>query len=457
MKIIILGIGQVGYNIAKHLISPENQVTIVDHDETRLNAVSDLLDVQPILGHASYPDILEQAGATQADILIAATNIDEVNMVACEIVHSLFEVDTKIARIKQQNYLTEKYKLTLFQPKNLSIDFIISPEIEIAKSISRSIQINGASNVIDLLDTIKLLSVHCLDSAPLINTPLRFLSGLYPSLSITIAAIQRDDQTFIPNANDLILPNDQVHFIIPASQTSEAMAAFGYPEQIRQRVTIVGCGNIGRTLAQEIEQTQPMIQLQIIERNPRCSEVGSRLLKNTEILSGNALNTDILQEAEIQNCDTFISVTNDDNTNILASLLAKNHGAKRVISLLNNTRNSKFVTSLGVDSIVNQNTITVSTVLKAIRQHKIRSLYTIENGIEVIEAYINESSNIVGLSVEDILISGQVFIAVLKRDHEIYIQPEKFIISSHDHLIFVATKSTIHKIEKLVSGRSLYT
>lgn len=454
MKVLILGVGQVGYNIARHLVSAENHVTVVDRDEARLNFISNSLDVQPVLGHAAFPNVLEKAGAATADLMIAATNLDEVNMIACEIVHSLFNIDIKIARIRQQEYLTPKYQPLLFQPKNLSIDFIISPEVEIARSVNRSVQIGSASTVIDIFDLAKLLSVRCTEFSPIVNTPLRLLPSLFPSLEIAIAAIQRDSGTFIPAQTDTIQPNDQVYFLIPAAQVTEAMLAFGVSERISRQVTIAGCGNIGRTLAQEIERTQPDTQITIIEQNLWNSEASTHLFKNAKLLIGSTLDTHILQEAGIEHCDTFISVTNDDNTNIISALLAKNMGAEHTMALLNNTANAKFVQTLGVDAIINPNAITVSTILKAMRQHRMRSLYTIDSSVEIVDAEVSDTSNIIGLSIDDITIPGQVFIAALKRDGLLFVAPESFTISTGDRLIIVVEKGTVHKIEKILSGRA---
>lgn len=454
MKVLILGVGQVGHNIAKYLISPENHVTVVDHDEARLNMISNSLDVQPILGHAAFPDVLEKAGASGADLLIATTNLDEVNMVACEIGQSLFNIEMKIARVRQQKYLLPKYRPLLFQPKNLAIDFVISPEVEVAKSVNRSVQLGSASTVIDIFDMAKLLSVRCMDYSPIVNTPLRLLPNLFPSLEIAIAAIQRDNTTFIPAINDIIQSNDQVYFIVPSLQVDEAMNAFGLTEKSSRRVTIAGCGNIGRTLAKEIEQTQPEIQMTIIEQDLWSSEAGTRVLRNAEVLIGSVLNSEILQEAGIEDCDTFIAVTNEDNTNIVSALLAKHNGAKRAMALLNNMANAQFVQSLGIDSIINPNAITVSTILKAVRQHRMRSLYTVEGGVEIVDAEVGNTSNIIGLSIDDITIPGQVFVAALKRDDQLFVAPESFSISNGDRLIIVVEKDTVHKIEKILSGRS---
>ncbi len=457
MKILILGVGEVGYNIAKHLTSSENQITVVDHNEDRLNAISDLLDVRPIFGHASYPDVLEKARAEEADILIAVTNSDEVNIVACEVCHSLFDVEVKIARIKNTNYLENKYKSTLYQPQNLSVDFIISPELEVAKFVSRSLQIPGTTLALDLTDNIKLLGVRCLESSPITNTPLHLLKGIFPQLSIVVVAIQRCDQTIIPSPQDALLPNDTAYFILVDEQITPAMEAFGYTGHRRQKIMIAGSGRVGLTLAQEIERNQPDVQLVLLEKDRQRSENASRLLTSATVLHGDVLNDEILQEAGTDSCDAFVSTTADDHVNILAALLAKDHGARRTLALLEVVRNTQFYMRLGVDSLINQNAITVASALKAIRQHKIRSLYTIENGVELVEAYISESSQIVGMSVRDVFIAGQVFIAILQRQHEIFIRPKNLIITAHDHLIFAASQSVIPKLEKLVSGRSLYS
>lgn len=456
MKILVLGAGKVGYSIAKHLVSPDNYVTVVDKDEECLKEISNNLDVRPIYGLASYPDVLEKAGAANTDLIIATTKTDEINMIACEVANSIFEIELKIARIRQQSYLNQKYRTQMFQTQNLSIDFVVSPEVEVAKSISHSIKIGSASNVIDILDTTKMLSIRCSSSSPIINTPIRLLPNLFPTLDIAIVAIQRDKQTIIPGKDDIISFNDQIFFIVKSEQDKEAMAIFGYIEQVDRQITIVGCGNVGKTLAKEIESSAYDINLKVIEIDPHFCELGSRILKNAEILNGDALNVEILQEAGISECDTFISVTNDDNTNMISCLLAKNSGAKRAMALLSNTKNAQFAISLGVDSVINPNAITVSTILKAIRKHKIRSLYTIDGGIEVLEVDVGEVTNIVGVSVEDISTPGKVCVAALKRDNKVFLYPKKFTINMNDKLIIVVVKDNVYKIEKMLSGRASF-
>ena len=451
MNILILGAGKVGYNVARQLVSPENQITIVDNDKTILSQIGDQLDIRPIYGHAAHPDVLEAAEAHDADVMIAVTSIDEVNIVACEIVHSLFDINTKIARIRDQNYLNDKHKQIIFQEHNIPIDFVISPEIEVAKNISKGIQIGSKSNIIDILDDAKMVSVKCMPNSQAVNTPLRLIFSLFPKLNISVIAIQRGSNTIIPDQNVVIQQNDIVYFIVPQEQVSEAMSVFGYFEQYKKNVTIAGCGNIGCKLALEIESSQPDVFLKIIESDPVRAENISRFLTNAEIICGDVCNYDILEESLINDCDSFISVTNSDNVNIISALLAKYYNAGQVMSLLSDAKLTKFATSLGIDSIIDPNAITVSIIMGYIKQNKVRTIYSIDEKIEIIEAEVSETSNIVGLSTtDDILIPGQVIVAAVKRGDDLFLFPEKFTVNAGDKLIIVTFKDTVYKIEKII-------
>lgn len=457
MNILILGAGRIGATLSRHLVDLNHNVTVVDHNESRLTELSNRLDVQPILGWASYPDVLERAEARNADLLIATTGNDEVNMVACEIAHSLFDVETKIARLRNQSYLNKAYRLTLFQPKYISIDHIITPEIEIARAINSNIQVTGATNVIDVLDVLKFLSVTCPSNAPLAHTPLRLVQGLYPSLKLAFVALEREEQTFLPSANEMILPNDTIHFIVPSEQVLDAMKAFGFPDQGMPRVTLAGYGMIGETLAQELIQTQPDLPLQICERDPRRAEDASHRFPNAQVFNGDVMDTALLQEAHVAHCDAFIALTNDDSINVLSSLLAKDRGARRAVTLLSETRNAPFVTSLGIDTIINPNAITVSAVLRVVRQHKMRSLCIFGEGVELLEISVDERSPLVGLSLADLSIPGHTAVVVLKRlDGDILLAPSESMVCQHDTLIMTIAKEAVEKIEKLVSGKAMY-
>lgn len=457
MKVIILGAGQVGYSIARYLAFEENDITIVDHSADLLKRISDKLDVQPVVGFASHPDVLKQAGAEDADLLIAVTASDEVNMIACEAAQSLFQIETKIARIRHQSYLKPSWA-SMFSPDRLAIDVIISPEIEVAKALDRSTQIPGAFEVIPLvLNQIKVIGVRCHAQSPIINTPLRLLPGLFSSLDIVIVCISRGDKAFFPSENDVLEVNDEIHFIVRHEDIPQAMQAFGYHESDSRRMVIIGAGNIGKTLATEIESNQPDVVAKLIEKDQGRSETAARLLRNIEVLHGDALDYEVLAEANVQNAETVVAVTDDDKVNILSSLLAKRCGAGRSLTLLNNLTYSSLVTSLGVDAVINPRAITVSTILQHVRQARLRSVHTLgDNYAEVIEAEARETSHIIGLTIDDVTIKGSIMIAAIVRDNQVILFPKKLIISVSDRLVIIAKKETVRKIEKLFSIRPSY-
>ncbi|MDR3285568.1 MAG: Trk system potassium transporter TrkA [Holosporales bacterium] len=456
MNILILGAGQVGASIAQHLVSPENHVTIVDNNEQVLSKLEARLDIRPVLGYAAHPNILEKAGAQNSDILIAVTNIDEVNMVACEVVNSLFKDQIKIARIRDQNFLSEKQRNLLFQKDHISIDYIISPEVEIAKNISKGLQIGTISSVIDIFDNAKMISIKCLEHSPVLNTSVKLLFSLFPTLNMSIIAIQRDGNTFIPDLQDIIQLKDNIFAIVAANQITEAISAFGNVEQNRKSITLAGGGNIGKILAEEIEKKYSGVSLRIIEKNTNRLDYLSHFLKKAEFLAGDVCDLELLQESEIGKSDTFISITNNDKTNIFSALLAKHLGTKHVTALLSDQKLAPFASSLGIDSLIDPNAITVATILKYTKQNKIRSLYSIDSCIEVIEINVDESSNIIGLSTtEDIMIPGQIIIAAMKREGELVLFPENITVIANDKLIIVVTTETVYKIERILATRTI--
>jgi trk system potassium uptake protein TrkA len=457
MKVIILGAGQVGFNIAKYLAAEENDVTIVDESADLLRKIGDSLDVQPVMGFASHPDVLQQAGAAEADLIIAVTGSDEVNIVACEVANSLFRVETKIARIRNQNYL-DPYWSNLFSSRNLAIDHIISPEVEVARAISRSIKISGAFDVIPLCaNQVKVIGVRCLNNAPILNTPLRLLPGLFPKLDLTIVCIVRGGDVFIPTGDHQMLLGDEVYFIVSHPQTSDAMAAFGFAGSTTRRVIVMGGGNIGMTLVADIEENQPNIVTRIIEKNQSRAEYVARHLKQTEVLCGDVLDAEVLSEANVQSAETIIAVTDDDKVNILASLLAKRNGAGQALILLNNMSYSSLVISLGIDAVISPQAISVSTILQHVRQGRIRSAHSLRDGsIEIIEAEARETSHIIGLTVDDINIKSAIMVAALVRDNEITIAPSRLSIRVNDRLILAVSKEAVKKVERLFAVRPSY-
>ncbi|MDR0625586.1 MAG: Trk system potassium transporter TrkA [Holosporales bacterium] len=454
MKILILGAGQVGYSIAERLALPENHITIVDNDEQKLARIEERLDIRTILGHAAHPHVLEMAEAQNADMLIAVTNVDEVNIVACEVVHSLFDLKIKIARIRDQSFLNERRKPILFQEENISIDYVISPEVEIAKTISKGIKAGGLSHIVDVFEEVKLINLKCEERSPILNTPIRLLLSIFPTINVVIVAIQRKEKIFIPNADDVIQLGDNVSVIMLERQLNEVIAIFGYSEPAPKNVIIAGGGNIGQVLAQEIEANLPDVALKIIDLDPIRLDNISRFLKRTEFLVGDICDIDILEEIWVGECDTFVSVTNNDRVNILAVLLAKYLGVPRVTTLLSNQKFAPFAESLGINSIVDPNAITVSTVLRYTKPKKISSLFSIAGKVDVLEVEVDGTSNVIGLiTTEDMKIPGQVFIAAIKRGGELFLFPENMAVLAEDKLVIVATAESVYKVERIIMSK----
>ncbi len=457
MKVVILGAGRVGYNIARYLATEENDVTLVDISGDLLKKISDSLDIQPIQGYASHPEVLEQAGLEDADLLVAVTASDEVNIVACEVANSLFKVEKKIARIRNQSYL-DPHWVRMFSPHHLAIDFIISPEVEVAQAISRSVKVMGAFDVIPLInDDAKVVGVRCSQSAPILNTALRLLPGLFPNYNFVIAAMVRGDKLFIPSGEDQILLNDEVYFIARREDISAIMAEFSVPSYQSRRVIIMGGGSIGLTLACELENQFHNAHVKVIEKNPQRAEYVARHLKSTEVLCGDVLDVEVLNEAGISDTDTIIAVTEDDKVNILSSLLAKRYGGQRSLTLLNNMEYSSLVTSLGVDAVISPHATTVSSILQHVRQGQIHSVHSLRDGaVEVIEAEVLETSNIIGLTIEDVNIRGKILVAGLTRANQTMIGPNRTTIRVGDRLILVVTKDSVSKVERLFATRPFY-
>lgn len=458
MRVVILGAGRVGFNIARYIATSENDVTVVDLSHDLLKRISDLIDIQPILGHASHPDVLLKAGVMDADLLIALTGSDEVNIVACEVANTLYRVPKKIARIGDQSYLEPSMK-TMFGKDRIAIDHIISPEVEVAKNIARSLRVIGAFDVKSFWDgDIKIVGVRCHHSSIMLNTPLRMLPNLFPRLEFLIACIYRDNELFIPRSEDQILLNDEIYLVGPTNQIDEIMIHFHHDYDVGKRAVIIGGGNIGLALALELENELPDMSVKVIEYNPKRAEYIARQLQSTEVLCGDGLDVEVLREANIQETEIVVTITEDDQVNILGSLLSKREGALRSMTLLNVTGYSSLVSSLGIDAIISPHDITVSSILQYIRRGQIHSVYSLREGqLEIIEAEAQEDSNIIGLAIEDIIIKGKILVAALYHDDQISVMiPPKTIICIGDRLLLIVAKDTVSKVEKLFSTRPVY-
>jgi trk system potassium uptake protein TrkA len=454
MKVVICGAGQVGFNIARHLADEDIDVTVIDQSRELIQKISDTLDVQAMVGFASHPDMLERAGTGDADMIIAVTFADEVNMVACQVAHSIFNVPMKIARIRAQNYMRPEWS-DLFSRENMPIDVIISPEVEVARAATRRLQVPGAIDSISFAgDKVRVIAVRCDEDCPIIDTPLRQLTELFPDLNIVIVGIIRGDRVIAPSGDDQVLLGDEVYFCTVSDHIDRAMSAFGHEEQEARRVVIVGGGNIGLFLAQEIETHHSNVRVKIIEHNRARAELVADQLSRTVVINGNALDREILDEANVSSAEAIIAVANDDEVNILASLLAKRDGCARAMTLVNNPTYPALMTNLGIDVVISPRATTVSTILQHIRRGRILQLHSLPNGIaEVIEAEALETSPLVGQPLREINLPTGITLGAVVRGDEVIIPKGDTVIQTHDHVVAFAVRDAVKKVEKLFSVR----
>jgi trk system potassium uptake protein len=452
MKVIVCGAGQVGSSIARQLAMENNDVTIVDQSSKLVSQITDAIDVQGVVGHASRPDVLENAGAEDADMIIAVTYADEVNMVACQVAHSLFDVPTKIARVRHQSYLMPIWA-NLFSRDHMPIDVIISPEIEVAHAVTRRLQVPGAFEMIPMVDDkVRLLGVRCGEDCPLVHTPLRQLTQLFPDLNIVIVGLMRENVPIVPTGDDQMLPGDEVFFVVDTEHLPRAMTAFGHEESEARRLLIFGAGNIGLFLAQQLEREFPWVRVKMIENDLSRAEAVAGQLEKTVVLHGDVLDPEILEEANAGAAETVVSVTNDDETNILASLLAKRHGAKRAITLVNKTSYEPLVAPLGIDVVVSPRNITVSTILQQVRRGRIHSVHTLREGFgELIEAEALETSPLVNTPLKDVNLPAGVLLGAIVRDSEIITPRGNTVVQVGDRVVLFAVADQVRNVEKMFS------
>lgn len=457
MKIIVCGGGQVGLSLIRYLSSHDNDVTVIDQSEAVINHISRTLDVRGMQGFASHPDVLARAGLAEADMIIAVTLSDEVNMVACQIAYSLFNVPLKIARIRSKSYLNPEW-ISLYNSDRIPIDLVISPELEVARSIGRGLEIPGAFEVIPFADkAIQLIGIRCKGKIPLLNTPLRLLGSLFPHLELSVLFIIRGDTGFIPTGVDQLQEDDEVYLLIPQGKLPYALEAFGFSEQPSQRLLILGGGNVGLFLAEEVEAHHPSLSVMLVENNKERATYVANYLSKTIVLYGDALDQDILREANAPTADKVVAVTADDKINILASLLSKRMGARQALALINTPSYSNIINSLGIDSVISPQSLTASSILQYIHRGRIRTLHSLRDNLgEVIEAEALTTSNVLGKVVGEINIPRSLMIGAILRDDQIIIPRDDTVIKVHDRVILIVTNDALKRFEKLFAVRLEY-
>jgi len=453
MRVIICGAGQVGYSIASYLANEENDVTVVDKDQDLIAQINNDLDVNGIAGFASNPNTLKAAHASEADMLIAVTRSDEVNMMACQISHSLFGVPKKIARIRQQDYLQPEWS-NLFSRAHMPVDVIISPEVIIAEEIQKRLDIPGTTHVSELAaGDVYLLGVVCGSDCPLINTPIDQIANLFPDLTFRVVAILRKNVPVFPDEKEQVLMNDEVFFIVDKKHLKRTMSAFGHEEKKAKRIVIAGGGEIGYGLSRLIKGRESSVNLKIIERNEiRSQFLSENIEDDTIVLKGSSLDKDILDEASISNVHTYIAVTNDDESNILGSLLAKQYGAQRVVTLVSNNVYSPLVGPLGIDTMISPRMMIVGTIMQHVRRGRIRGLHNLRDGfVEVIEAEISDTSKIANTPIDELNLPAGVMVAGIYRDEQLRLASQDEVIRSGDLVIVVTPREQAQNVEKIFS------
>lgn len=450
MKVIICGAGQVGLGIAERLASEGNDVSIIDSAPELVQRANEVLEVRAILGNGAHPDVLQRAGARDADMLIAVTLADEVNMVACMIANNIFEIPTKIARVRAQSYLDSNWT-NLFSRDGIAIDYIISPEVEVGNVVLRRLALPGAFETASFSEgNVLAIGVHCGPDCPIVATPMRQLSELFPDLPASIVGIVRDG-TLVPASSQARLEvGDDAYVIVPADQVARTLKIFGNEESQARRIIIAGGGNIGLYVARAIEEREHNVRVKIIE-NRRDRAVGiAESLQQTVVLHGDALSEELLREADVASAETLVAVTNNDQANILTSVLAKQLGCRRSLCLVNGAGYSRMVRSFGVDAQVSPRLITVSRILQYVRRGRIRAVHEIHNGAaEIIEAEALETTPVVGVPIRKLEISEGVRFGAIVRRGKLITPRGDTELQPRDRVILFAPEKSIREVEHL--------
>jgi trk system potassium uptake protein TrkA len=449
MKIIILGAGQVGGTLAEHLAIEQNDVTVVDSNPEKLRALQDRLDLRTVTGHASHPKTLYQAGAEDADMLIAVTNSDEINMMACQIAYTLFKTPTKISRVRSPDYLAHP---EIFTSEHVPVDVLIGPEQLVTKSISELIANPGALQVLDFADgLVQLVAVKAYYGGPLVGQQLREIRKHMPKVDTRVAAIFRRNRPIIPEGTTVVEADDEVFFIAAKENIRPVMSELRRLDKPYKTVMIAGGGNIGSRLAEAIDG---QYQLKVIEQSySRCRELSERL-KHAIVLNGNASDTDLLVSESIEAVDVFCALTNNDEANIMIAMLAKRLGARKVITLITNPAYIDLLQGDEIDIALSPQQITIGSLLTHVRRGDIYNVHSLRRGaaeaIEMIAHGEPGSSKVVGHRLDDIALPEGVTIGAIVRGKEVMIAHSNIVIETDDHVIlFLVDKKQITTVEHL--------
>jgi len=449
MRVIVCGAGRVGYGIARQLSRENNDVTVIDQSKELIRTISERLDVRGVTGNGAHPEILAEAGAKEADMIIAVTYSDEVNMIACEVAHALFNVPTKIARIRAQAYLDSRYS-DLFSRNHIPIDVIISPEREVSESIMRRMRTPGAFEIKTFVDDrVWAVGVKLREDCPILDTPLRQVAELFPDLKITIVAVTRAGRMWRAHAADQLFADDEIYFIADRNDVSRALEIMNLAERQARRIIIIGGGNIGLYVARGLEGVGS-VRIRLIERDAKRAEIIAEQLERTVVLRGDGLDRNLLREAGVADAEAVVAVTDNDQVNILASVVAKREGARRAMALINDQDYGPVSESVGIDRYVDPRATTISTILQHIRRGRIKGVYSISDGAaELIDAIALETSPLVNKPLREADLPEGVMIGAVYRDGAVSMPTGNTVINAGDRVVLISMREYVKDVEQM--------
>ena len=451
MNIIICGAGKVGFSISKQLSAQGHSITVIDQSSEDIKKINETQDVKGIVGRASFPSVLENAGAVTADMIIAVTKNDETNMIICQLAHSLFNISKKIARIRAKEFLEGKWS-KLYNKSNLPIDVIISPEMEVAKSLFRKLEAPGAlDNVPFAGDKIKVLEIAVKKDCPIIKIPLKNLTEKFPNFKANILGAVRKDKFIFFKKSDQLLEGDKAYVVVSTDQLTQILKTFGHEEKTAKKILIVGGGNIGLNLAKLLESNFEGARVKIIEKDKERAELIATDLTSSIVICGDALDEEILKEANIEETETILALTNDDEDNIMVCVLAEKYNpAKRTIAIVNKSNYSLLQKSLNIDDLVDPRMTTVSRIMEHVHTGTIETVYSVLDGeYEFIEAEILEKSELLNKSIKDSNLPEHIRIGAVLRGDKVVIPRSDFIFEKDDLVIFLAKRELLKEVESI--------
>ncbi len=453
MNIIICGAGKVGFSISQQLSAQGHSITVIDQSSEDIKKINDALDVKGIVGRATLPSVLENAGAEKADMIIAVTRNDETNMVVCQLASSLFNISKKIARIRTKDFLEGKWH-KLYSKSNIPIDVIISPEIEVAKSLFRRLEAPGAlDNVPFANNKLKMLEILIEKKCPIINIPLKKLTEKFPNFKANILGAVRKDKFLILKKENKILEGDQVYVVVSTDQLNDILKTFGHEEKISKKILIIGGGNIGFNLAKMLENNFDDMRVKIIEKNKARAEEIANELSSSIVINGDGLDEEILKEANLEETETVLALTNDDENNIMACVLAEKSGLqKRTLAITNKSNYNLLQSSLNIDDLIDPRMTTVSRILEQVHRGSIGSVYSLLDGeYEFLEAKVSEKSELIEKKIKDSNLPETIRIGAIVRKDKVIIPKSSLIFEKDDLVVLLVHRDNLKDIENIFS------